>query len=115
MSLPSRVLEEIAERFGTPFYVYDFNAVEARVAALGATVGPRFEIAFAVKANPSLGLLTVLGRTGIGADVASRGELRTARLLSAHATCRLQRRSLFVYLTEAISAHARGDPVPLLT
>jgi len=27
----------------------------------------------------------------------------------------LQRRSLFVYLTEAISAHARGDPVPLLT
>ena len=44
-----------------------------------------------------------------------RGELRTARLLSAHTTCRLQRRSLFVYLTEAISAHARGDPVPLLT
>lgn len=42
------------------------------------------------------------------------GELRTARLLSAHTTCRLQERSLFVYLTEAISAHARGDPVPLL-
>ena len=42
------------------------------------------------------------------------GELRTARLLSAHTTCRLQRRSLFVYLTEAISSHARGDPVPLL-
>ncbi len=42
------------------------------------------------------------------------GELRTARLLSAHTTCRLQGRSLFVYLTEAISAHARGDPVPLL-
>lgn len=43
------------------------------------------------------------------------GELRTARLLSAHTTCRLQGRSLFVYLTEAISAHARGDPVPLLS
>jgi transposase len=43
------------------------------------------------------------------------GELRTARLLSAHTTCRLQQRSLFVYLTEAISAHARGDPIPLLT
>lgn len=43
------------------------------------------------------------------------GELRTARLLSAHTTCRLQQRSLFVYLTEAISAHARGDPVPLLS
>jgi len=43
------------------------------------------------------------------------GEQRTARLLSAHTTCRLQRRSLFVYLSDAIAAHARGDPVPLLT
>ena len=43
------------------------------------------------------------------------GELRTARLLSAHTTCRLQGRSLFVYLTEALSASARGDPVPLLS
>ncbi len=43
------------------------------------------------------------------------GELRTARLLSAHTTCRLQQRSLFAYLTEAIIAHARGDPAPLLT
>jgi transposase len=43
------------------------------------------------------------------------GERRVARLLSAHTTCRLQRRSLFVYLTDAISAHARGDPVPLLS
>ena len=43
------------------------------------------------------------------------GELRTARLLSAHTTCRLQHRSLFAYLTDAIAAHARGDPVPLLT
>jgi transposase len=42
------------------------------------------------------------------------GELRTARLLSAHTTCRLQRRSLFAYLSSAITAHARGHPVPLL-
>ncbi len=42
------------------------------------------------------------------------GELRISRLLSAHTTCRLQRRSLFAYLSEAIVAHARGDPVPLL-
>ena len=44
----------------------------------------------------------------------AEGELRTARLFSAHTTCRLQRRSLFAYLTDAIAAHARGDPVPLL-
>jgi transposase len=42
------------------------------------------------------------------------GEQRTARLLSAHTTCRLQQRSLFVYLADAVTAHARGDPVPRL-
>ncbi len=43
------------------------------------------------------------------------GERRIERLLSAHTTCRLQHRSLFAYLTDLLAAHARGDPVPLLT
>ena len=43
------------------------------------------------------------------------GERRIERLLSAHTTCRLQRRSLFAYLSELFAAHARGDPLPLLT
>jgi transposase len=44
-----------------------------------------------------------------------KGEQRTARLLSASITCRLQHRSLHAYLVELLNAHARGDPVPLLT
>jgi transposase len=42
------------------------------------------------------------------------GERRIERLLSAYTTCRLQHRSLFDYLSELLSIHARGDPVPLL-
>ncbi len=42
------------------------------------------------------------------------GERRIGRLLSTHTTCRLQRRSLHAYLIDAIGAHSRGDPVPLL-
>jgi transposase len=42
------------------------------------------------------------------------GERRIARLLSAHTSCRLQRRSLHAYLIDAIAAHTRGDPAPLL-
>jgi transposase len=42
------------------------------------------------------------------------GERRVERLLSAHTTCRLQDRSLFSYLSELLTAHARGDPVPML-
>ncbi|MDQ3729538.1 MAG: IS66 family transposase, partial [Actinomycetota bacterium] len=42
------------------------------------------------------------------------GQRRIERLLSAHTTCRLQRRSLHTYLVDLLGAHARGDPIPLL-
>jgi transposase len=42
-----------------------------------------------------------------------QGERRIARLLSAHTTCRLQQRSLHEYLADLLTAHARGDPLPL--
>jgi hypothetical protein len=44
-----------------------------------------------------------------------RGERTIERLLSASVTCRLQGRSLFAYLSDALAAHIRGDPVPLLS
>src|SRR5262245_32174236 len=44
-----------------------------------------------------------------------RGEHTIERLLSASITCRLQRRSLFAYLTEVLTASIRGDPIPALT
>jgi transposase len=43
------------------------------------------------------------------------GERFTERALSASVTCRLQKRSLFAYLTDLLAAHARGDPLPTLT
>jgi len=43
-----------------------------------------------------------------------QGERTTERLLSASVTCRLQRRSLFAYLTDVLNAKTRGDPIPLL-
>jgi transposase len=42
------------------------------------------------------------------------GEQRIERLLSASTTCRLQHRSLFEYLNDLLTAHARGDPLPTL-
>ena len=44
-----------------------------------------------------------------------QGEQRIARLLSAHTTCRLQRRSLHAYLIDVLTASAAGHPAPLLT
>jgi transposase len=42
------------------------------------------------------------------------GERTIERLLSASITCRLQKRSLFAYLTDVLAANIRGDPVPAL-
>lgn len=42
------------------------------------------------------------------------GERFAERALSTAATCRLQSRSLFTYLTELLIAHNRGDPFPAL-
>jgi diaminopimelate decarboxylase len=67
--------EDLATRFGTPLYVYDLDVVARQVAALRAALPPSFEIAYAVKANPSLGVVAHLGGLGLGADVASSGEL----------------------------------------
>jgi transposase len=44
-----------------------------------------------------------------------QGERTIERLLSASITCRLQRRSLFAYLTDTLTANTRGDPIPALT
>jgi diaminopimelate decarboxylase len=69
---------ELAERFGTPLYVYDLGVIDRQVAALRAALPDRVDLAYAVKANPSLAIVTYLGALGLGADVASGGELATA-------------------------------------
>ncbi len=42
------------------------------------------------------------------------GERTIERLLSVDQTCRLQRRSLYAYLSQVLAAKARGDPLPAL-
>ena len=68
---------ELAERFGTPLYVYDLDVVDGQVAALRSVLPPAVELAYAVKANPALAVVAHLARQGLGADVASGGELAT--------------------------------------
>jgi diaminopimelate decarboxylase len=70
--------DELAVRFGTPVYVYDLDVIERQVMALTAVLPPVVDLAFAVKANPALAIVEHLGRLGLGADVASGGELATA-------------------------------------
>ncbi|SEF00544.1 MULTISPECIES: diaminopimelate decarboxylase [Pseudomonas] len=75
-------LSAIAERFGTPTYVYSRAHIEAQYLAFAdALAGMPHLVCFAVKANSNLGVLNVLARLGAGFDIVSRGELE--RVLAA--------------------------------
>lgn len=75
-------LSAIAERFGTPTYVYSRAHIEAQYLAYAdALAGVPHLVCYAVKANSNLGVLNVLARLGAGFDIVSRGELE--RVLAA--------------------------------
>ena len=72
----------IAERFGTPCYVYSRATLERHWHAFDdAFRGRPHLICFAVKANSNLGVLNLLARLGSGFDIVSVGELE--RVLAA--------------------------------
>lgn len=75
-------LSAIAERFGTPTYVYSRAHIEAQYRTFAdALAGMPHLVCFAVKANSNLGVLNVLARLGAGFDIVSGGELE--RVLAA--------------------------------
>ncbi|GAB7521869.1 diaminopimelate decarboxylase [Paraburkholderia sp. 2C] len=72
----------LAERFGTPLYVYSRAALtDAWQAYAGACAGRRASVHVAVKANSNLAVLNVFARMNAGFDIVSGGEL--ARVLAA--------------------------------
>ncbi|CAH0245916.1 MULTISPECIES: diaminopimelate decarboxylase [Pseudomonas] len=75
-------LSAIAERFGTPTYVYSRAHIEAQYRTFAdALTGMPHLVCFAVKANSNLGVLNILARLGAGFDIVSGGELE--RVLAA--------------------------------
>jgi diaminopimelate decarboxylase len=72
----------IAERFGTPCYVYSRATLERHWLAFDTAFGQHAHlICFAVKANSNLAVLNILARLGSGFDIVSVGELE--RVLAA--------------------------------
>src|SRR5438445_4473092 len=71
----------LAERFGTPLYVYSQAAILGTLRALQtafAEVDPL--VCYSVKASSNLGILKVMAEHGSGFDVVSEGELYRVQL-----------------------------------
>lgn len=70
-------LAEIAERFGTPTYVYSRAAIEhAWTEFEQGCRGRDALICYAIKANSNLAILGLMARLGAGFDIVSAGELQ---------------------------------------
>ncbi|PKO86359.1 MAG: diaminopimelate decarboxylase, partial [Betaproteobacteria bacterium HGW-Betaproteobacteria-12] len=81
-------LPTIAERFGTPAYVYSRAALESALGEFHDVLaahpaGAGALVCYAVKANSNLAILNLFARLGAGFDIVSGGELQ--RVLAAGA------------------------------
>jgi diaminopimelate decarboxylase len=75
-------LRQLAERYGTPLYVYSRATLERHWNAFDQALGTHPHlVCYAVKANSNLAVLALLAKLGSGFDIVSGGEL--ARVLKA--------------------------------
>ena len=82
-------LPKLAERYGTPLYVYSATSIRERLRAFQKAFHliPR-TICYSVKANSNLSILRLLAREGCGFDVVSGGELERVLEVDRHAAKR---------------------------
>jgi len=75
-------LNQIAENYGTPCYVYSKSALTQAFERFDAGFkSTNHLVCFAVKSNPSLAILNLFAKLGAGFDIVSGGEL--ARVIAA--------------------------------
>ncbi|MFZ9658924.1 MAG: diaminopimelate decarboxylase [Arcobacteraceae bacterium] len=71
--------KELATKYGTPYYVYDFDHIASQYNELKNAFRARKSlISYAVKSNSNLSVIKHLGNLGSGADCVSIGEVRRA-------------------------------------
>ena len=74
-------LSALAEKYGTPLYVYSASEIADRVRLFAAAFeNLRHTIGYSVKANSNLAIMRMLSRAGCGFDVVSGGELERVRI-----------------------------------
>ncbi len=79
-------LASLAERFGTPLYVYSASTIRERIRAFDQAFRKvPHTVCYSVKANSNLSILRLLARTGCGFDVVSGGELERVLRVSRSA------------------------------
>src|SRR5271154_4154262 len=111
-------LVDVAEKIGTPAYVYSRTAIDDAQAELHRGLGSHpHTLCFAVKSNGNLSILKQVAKGGNGFDVVSGGELAMLRGISVRGDrivfsgvgkAREEMREALRYLTPGVRGRGRG-------
>ena len=74
-------LQQLAAAYGTPTFVFDVDALQARVRAIQTVFGPDIKLCYSIKANPFL--LPAMSAVTARLEVCSPGELSVCESLQA--------------------------------
>ena len=86
----SHSLAALADKYGTPLYVYSADQILERLALFQQSLASRPHLVFyAVKANSALAILKLLANHGAGFDIVSGGELDRVLAVAPEATERV--------------------------
>ncbi len=69
-------MSSLAEQHGTPLYIYDREIIKKKYQMLQDNLPENIKIYYAVKANPNLEIIRLMGEMCAGFDVASAGEAK---------------------------------------
>ena len=78
LQLQGLSIEDIAETYGSPLYVYDAGVIKMQLAQLRQALPERFQISYSMKANPCSAVLKLFLSRGCGLEIASLGEYERA-------------------------------------
>ena len=66
--------QDMIDQYGFPLYVYEEAAIYQKISSLKESL-PNFDIFYSIKTNPNKHIRRYMSRQGLGADVASVGEV----------------------------------------
>jgi diaminopimelate decarboxylase len=71
-------IEKLAEKFGTPLFIYRRETITKTIRDLQSRLPDRFQLYYSIKANPNATILRTILAEGCGLEIASQGELQQA-------------------------------------
>ena len=70
-------IKNIVQKYSTPVFIYSEQHIKENLHQIKKAIGGKqITVCYAVKANPALGILKLVGAENFGFDVVSEGEMR---------------------------------------